>query len=349
MGRRSGQESSLNPWDDQVFVIAEAGVNHNGDESLALRLIDAAVSAGANAVKFQAFNAEALATRDAPMATYQQLNTGVRESQYSMLKKLELPDDAFGRLALHAQDRGIVFFATAFDSASIEMLRLLKIPIWKVPSGEINNYPYLRKIGACGTPLVVSTGMACLSEVEFAVTTLEEAGTPRKNICLMHCTTEYPAPWNEVNLRAMLTMRVAFGTGAVGYSDHTLGSEIAIAAVALGARVIEKHFTLDRDLNGPDHKASLAPDELTAMISAIRHTETALGDGIKRPTASETETMAIARKSIVAAISIRSGQSYTEANLAVKRPGTGISPSQWLNIIGRKAPRDFEPDEPIEW
>jgi N,N'-diacetyllegionaminate synthase len=338
----------VNPWTERVFIIAEAGVNHNGDENLALQLIDAAADAAADAVKFQAFRARSVAAASAPMAKYQQLNTGEVESQFAMLSRLELSPESFARLALHAKHRGIVFFATAFDLESVDLLRMLDIPIWKVPSGEITNFPYLRKVGACGKPLVLSTGMARLSEVEDALAVLEDAGAARANICLLQCTSEYPAPWNEVNLRAMLTMQTAFRTDAVGYSDHTLGWEISIAAVALGARVIEKHYTIDKTLSGPDHKASLEPQELAAMISAIRHTEQALGDGIKRPSWSEIGNIKAVRRSIVAAAVIRCGEPYSEANLTVKRPAIGIDPMLWPSIIGRKAPRDFLPDEPIE-
>jgi N,N'-diacetyllegionaminate synthase len=338
----------LNPWQESVFVIAEAGVNHNGDESLALRLIDVAAEAGADAVKFQAFRAHSLATAEAPMAGYQRASMPVAESQLSMLKNLELSPETFVRLALHAKERGITFFATAFDVESIAMLRGMQIPVWKIPSGEITNLPYLQLVGACGRPIVLSTGMTYLAEVEAALNVLESSGANRADICILHCTTAYPAPWREVNLRAMLTMRAAFGA-AVGYSDHTVGVTAAVAAVALGARVLEKHFTINKNLSGPDHKASLDPAELAQMVTAVRDVEAALGDGIKRPTTSELDNMLIARKSIVAATEIKRGETYSESNLAAKRPGTGINPMHWALTLGRKAPRDFSPDELIEW
>ena len=349
MGWGAGEEDIVNPWEERVFIIAEAGVNHNGDESLALRLIDAAADAGADAVKFQAFSSKSLVTAEAPLAAYQKASMPIAESQLLMLKTLELSPEIFVRLALHAKDRGIVFFATAFDLESVAMLRSMEIPIWKVPSGEITNFPYLQLVGASGKPIVLSTGMTHLAEVEAALGILEDAGTERENICILHCTTEYPAPWREVNLRAMITMRTAFGTGAVGYSDHTIGLTVPVAAVALGARVLEKHFTTDRKLNGPDHKASLEPLELAEMVTAVRHVELALGDGIKRPTTSELGNMRVARKSIVAATAIKRGDIYSERNLAVKRPGTGINPMHWPLILGRTAARDFRPDELIEW
>jgi len=339
----------VNPWDSRVFVIAELGVNHNGEESLALRLIDEAAAAGADAVKLQAFRADALVTADAPLAEYQRADASGAQSQRSMLKALELSPEIFVRLAAHASKRGVVFFATAFDFESISMLRSMEIPIWKIPSGEITNLPYLRQVGGCGRPIILSTGMANLAEIEAALTVLEAAGSGRENICMLHCTTEYPVPWQEVNLRAMLTLSAAFGTGAVGYSDHTIGLTMPIAAVALGARVLEKHFTLDRNMNGPDHKASLEPRELAEMVTAIRSVELALGDGIKRPTQSELRNMPIARRSIVAATAIKRGEVYRESNLAVKRPGTGMSPMLWDQLLGRRAVRDFRPDEPIEW
>jgi N,N'-diacetyllegionaminate synthase len=339
----------VNPWDSRVFVIAEVGVNHNGEESLAVKLIDEAVAAGADAVKLQAFRADELVTAGAPLADYQKAAAAGAQSQRSMLKALELSPEIFVRLAAHASKRGIVFFATAFDFESITMLRSMEIPIWKIPSGEITNLPYLRRVGGCGRPIILSTGMANLAEIEAALTVLEAAGADRKSICILHCTTEYPAPWQEVNLRAMLTLSTAFGTGAVGYSDHTIGLTMPIAAVALGARVLEKHFTLDRNMSGPDHKASLEPRELAEMVTAIRRVEMALGDGIKRPTRSELRNMLIARRSIVAKTTIKCGDVYCEGNLAAKRPGGGISPMLWDRLLGRRAVRDFQPDEPIEW
>jgi N,N'-diacetyllegionaminate synthase len=330
-----------------TLIIAEAGVNHGGDLSMALRLVDAAARAGADLVKFQTFSADRIVTAQAAQASYQTRNTGVEETQHAMLKRLELSREAHEALMAHARQRGIGFLSTAFDLESVELLLELGLELFKIPSGEITNLPYLRRIGRSGKPLILSTGMATAAEIGAALEALEQAGTPRDRITVLHCTTEYPAPMGEVNLRAMLTIRDTFGV-RVGYSDHTLGIEVAIAAVALGASVIEKHFTLDRDLPGPDHKASLEPDELTAMVSAIRNVERALGHGVKRPGAGEMRNLAAARKSLVAARDIRAGEPFTEANVAVKRPGTGVSPMQWDAVMGRAAPRNFSPDEPIE-
>lgn len=330
-----------------VLIIAEAGVNHNGDMSLAKRLIDAAADAGADLVKFQTFRADALVAAHAPKADYQMKTTSAGESQHQMIRRLELTLDMHEELIAHCRTRGIEFFSTGFDIGSIDLLVELGLSSFKIPSGEITNLPYLRHVGSFGKPVIISTGMATLDEVGAALEVLERAGTPRARITVLHCTTEYPAPKSEVNLRAMLTIRDRFGV-AVGYSDHTQGIEIPIAAVALGATVIEKHFTLDRSLPGPDHKASLEPAELSAMVSAIRNVEIALGDGVKRPARSETANIGIARKSIVAARAIRSGERFTEDNVAVKRPGTGISPMRWDDVIGKTAKRDFVADDLIE-
>jgi N,N'-diacetyllegionaminate synthase len=331
----------------RVLVIAEAGVNHNGDLSIARRLIDAAAQAGADLVKFQTFGADRLATGHAPKADYQSANTDQNESQVAMLRRLELDRSMHESLITHCRARGVGFFSTGFDIQSVELLVELGAERFKIPSGEITNLPYLRHVGGYGKPIILSSGMATLGEIEAAIDVLEASGTPRGRITVLHCTTEYPAPMTDVNLRAMLTIRDAFGV-AVGYSDHTVGIEVAIAAAALGATVIEKHFTLDRTLPGPDHKASLEPAELEAMISAIRNIEQALGDGVKRPSAGEALNKPAARKSVVAARDIRAGEAFSAANLAAKRPGTGVSPMRWDEVVGRKAGRDFAADELIE-
>lgn len=335
------------PWQDRVFVIGEAGVNHNGDLALALGLIDAAADAGCDAVKFQTFRADALVTRAARMADYQQVNTGRSESQFDMLRRLELDEAMHHRLVAHANARGIRLFSTAFDLASVELLASLELGLWKVPSGEITNLPYLERIAREGDPVIVSTGMATLGEVDAALRTFLDAGLARGQLCVLHCNTEYPTPFADVNLRAMVSMRDAFGM-AVGYSDHTQGIAIAAAAVALGARVIEKHFTLDRTLPGPDHVASLEPGELKAMVRGIRNVELALGDGVKRPMPSELPNRDIARKSIVAAVDIRAGEPLTPGNITTKRPGSGMSPMRWHEVVGTLAHRDYAADEPIE-
>lgn len=330
-----------------VLVIAEAGVNHNGDMDLARALIETAAKAGADLVKFQTFDADRLVTPDAGQTPYQERNTGKRESQRAMLRRLQLSWDDHVQLLDHCGRHGIGFFSTAFDEDSIDLLLELGIQRFKVPSGEITNLPYLRKIGASRKPVIVSTGMATLDEVRAAVEALEAAGTPRARITVLQCTTDYPAPVAAANLRAMTAMGEALGV-AVGYSDHTAGIETAIAATALGATVIEKHFTLDRALPGPDHRASLEPDELEAMVAAIRNVELALGDGIKRVTESEAVNKPIVRKSLVAACPIRAGEAFSEDNLVARRPGTGLSPMRWDEVIGRPAPRDFATNELIE-
>ncbi len=331
----------------KTLIIAEAGVNHNGDLALARALIDAAADAGADLVKFQTFNADRLATASAGKANYQAANTDADESQHTMLRNLELTRDMHVALIAHCKSRGIGFFSTGFDTQSIDMLAELGLDRFKVPSGEITNMPYLRHVGRCGKPVILSTGMATIDEIEAALRLLEQAGTPRDRITVLHCNTEYPTPMSDVNLRAMLAIGERFGV-AVGYSDHTLGIEVPIAAVALGATIIEKHITLDRTLPGPDHKASLEPAELKAMVAAIRNIESALGDGIKRPSASERKNIPVARKSLVAACAIRAGDKFSKSNLAVKRPGTGLSPMCWDEVVGRTAMRDFAPDELIE-
>lgn len=331
----------------RVLIIAEAGVNHNGDIELARRLVDVAADAGADLVKFQTFNADRLVTTRAGKAEYQARTSDADELQHAMIRRLELSREMHEELLAHCATRRIGFFSTPFDEQSVDLLLELGIDRFKVPSGEITNLPFLRHVGRYGKPVILSTGMATLGEIEAALGVLEEAGTPRSRIAVLHCNTEYPTPMADVNLRAMRSIHEAFGV-PVGYSDHTQGIEVAIAAVAQGAVIIEKHFTLDRTLPGPDHAASLEPDELRAMVRAIRNVELALGDGIKRPSASEAKNKPIARKSLVAARAIRAGEPYTAENLAVKRPGTGVSPMRWDEVLGRPAPRDFAPDELIE-
>ena len=333
---------------NHTLVIAEAGVNHNGDLNLAFQLVEAAAQAGANVVKFQSFHAQELATEQADKAAYQKETTGEAETQLGMLQKLELTPEQHLKLIDYCEACGIEFLSTAFDPVSIDLLTSFKLQRWKIPSGEITNLPYLRKIGCLKQPVILSTGMANLGEIEAAIDVLEQAGTSRDLITVLHCTTEYPAPLDEVNLRAMQTIAQAFGV-AVGYSDHTDGIAVPIAAVAMGATVIEKHLTLDRTMDGPDHQASLEPDQFAAMVQGIRATERALGDGIKRPTASERANLPIVRKSLVAARAIQAGEPFTAANITPKRPGTGISPMYWDALIGRKAPRAYAPDDLIEW
>lgn len=328
----------------RTLIIAEAGVNHNGDINLAKKLVDTAGEAGADFVKFQTFSADRLVTRDAAKASYQVQATGGSETQHSMLRRLELTPAMHEELVAHCRTRGIGFFSTGFDIESIDYLVGLGQTLFKIPSGEITNLPYLRHIGRLGGRVILSTGMASLGDTEAALDALVAAGTSHEQITVLHCTTEYPTPMSDVNLRAMVSMRTAFGI-SVGYSDHTLGIEVAVAAVALGATVIEKHFTLDRTLPGPDHSASLEPGELRAMVTAIRNIETALGDGVKRMTSSELKNKPLARKSIVASRNISAGETFSEKNLAAKRPGTGLSPMRWDEVVGRKASRDFTADE----
>ncbi len=329
------------------LIIAEAGVNHNGDIQLAKRLIDEAAFAGARLVKFQTFNASRQVTHSAKKADYQLQTTDSAETQHDMLRRLELTGSMHNELIAHSATRNIQFFSTGFDIESVDLLRSLGQDHFKIPSGEITNLPYLRHIGQLGQSVILSTGMATLGEIEAAIDVLEQAGTLRASMTVLHCNTEYPSPMAEVNLRAMQSICEAFGV-AVGYSDHTPGIEVPIAAVALGATVIEKHLTLDRNLPGPDHKASLEPDEFAAMVRAIRNIELALGDGIKRPSPSEIKNKPIARKSLVAARAIRAGEPFTQENITAKRPGTGISPMRWDDVIGKAARRDFAVDELID-
>jgi len=336
----------MTPWQNRTFLIAEAGVNHNGDPDMARRLIDAAAAAGCDAVKFQTFRADALVSPHAQTADYQKAR-GAGDDQLQMLRKLELPYDQHQALKDHAAEHGILFFSTAFDAPSIRFLKELDIPLWKIPSGEITNYPYLVEIAETGKPIVLSTGMSTMAEIEDAIGVLTGHGADRDRLCILHCNTEYPTPLRDVHLRAMVTLGKTFGT-AFGYSDHTLGDTVAVAAAALGASVLEKHFTLDRTLPGPDQKASLEPGELKAMVAAVRNAEMALGSDLKKQSPSEEKNRAIARKSLVASCAIRAGESFSPQNVTAKRPATGLSPMRWNEVMGRAAPRDFAPDELIE-
>tara|TARA_R110002111_G_scaffold144910_2_gene211319 strand:- start:190797 stop:191807 length:1011 start_codon:yes stop_codon:yes gene_type:complete len=333
-----------------VFIIAEAGVNHNGSVETAKKMIDAAVESGADAIKFQTFKTEKLVCKSAPQAEYQKKNgtaNGGDDTQFTLLKKLEINKDAHRELFDYCRQTGIVFISTPFDLESVDLLSALGLEMIKVPSGEITNYPYLKKVGRTFGKVILSTGMADLGEIEDALEILTDSGVDRKNITVLHCNTEYPTPIQDVNLRAMVTIRDAFGVN-VGYSDHTLGIEVSIAATALGATVIEKHFTLDKNMEGPDHSASLEPDELMMLVRGIRNTERSLGSPIKKPSFSESKNKPIVRKSIIAAQFIRKGESFTEQNLCVKRPGTGISPMNWDQVINQIARRDYFEDEIID-
>ena len=332
---------------DRTLIIAEAGVNHNGDLELAKQLIDVAAKAGADYVKFQTFSADRIVSQSASKAEYQQQTTDASETQYAMLKRLELSNEMHLELIKHCEEQSIKFFSTGFDVESVELLVELGIDLIKIPSGEITNLPYLRYIGSLGLPVILSSGMSTMDEIGDALSILEQAGLGRAQITVLHCTTEYPTPMDEVNLRAMNNIRNTLGV-AVGYSDHTVGIEVSIAAVALGASVIEKHFTIDRSLPGPDHKASLEPIELGEMVKAIRNVEVALGSDVKRPTNSEIKNMRIARKSILAGRKIEVGEILSASNLVVKRPGDGISPMHWDHLIGQIACREYLPDEMID-
>jgi len=329
-----------------VFIVAEAGVNHNGNPALARRLVDAAAECGADAVKFQTFTVDALLTREAPKAGYQVETTGAGESQREMLARLELGADRLAELRDRAGKRGLVFFSAPFDEASADALEALDVALYKVPSGEITNLPLLRHIAAKGRPIILSTGMATLEEVEQAVAAIRAAGDPP--LALLHCLSAYPAPVEEVNLRAMDSLASRFGY-PVGFSDHTLGIEIAVAAAARGAAIIEKHLTLDKTLPGPDHRASLDVGEFSAMVRAIRSVESALGDGVKRPMPSEADTRRVARKSLVAARALKAGERVAAGDLASKRPGTGISPAELPRVLGLRLTRDVAADEVIPW
>jgi len=329
----------------KIFIIAEAGVNHNGSMETAKKLVDAAAEAGADAVKFQTFKAEKLVCRNAKKAEYQMETTNKAESQFEMLKKLELTADMHKELISYCKEKGILFLSTPFDIDSLKFLVQCGVELIKIPSGEITNYPYLREAGRTGKKVILSSGMSTLDEVREAVKVLREYGS--SEVTVLHCNTEYPTPYADVNLKAMLTLQDQLKIKA-GYSDHTKGIEVPIAAAALGASVIEKHFTLDHNMEGPDHKASLEPDELKAMVRAVRNIEEALGNGEKKPSESEEKNISVARKSIVAQIDILEGEVFTEENLTAKRPGTGISPMRWNGIIGQKAKRNFSADELIE-
>ena len=340
-GRKHYRELNMN----HVYIIAEAGVNHNGDPELAKKLIDVAAEAGADAVKFQTFIPELIASKYARKADYQKASTEAEESQLDMLRKVTLSRDDHKMLLSYAGERGIQFASTAFDLDSIDFLDSLDIPFYKIPSGEITDLPYLEKISALGKPVILSTGMSTPDEIRAAMDILYRGECPK--ISLLHCNTEYPTPYKDVNLAAISTMKREFGVD-VGYSDHTLGIEVPIAAVAMGAVIIEKHFTLDRNMEGPDHKASLTPDELKSMVSSIRHIELAVGHPDKTVSESERKNIVIARKSIVAKRDIKKGEELNPDNITIKRPGSGISPMKWYEIIGKKAIRDFKEDELIE-
>ena len=331
----------------KTYIIAEAGVNHNGDINMAKRLIEVAKAAGADAVKFQTFKTELLVSKNAPKADYQKATTDAEENQFDMIKKLELSVEDHAILIDYCREIGIEFLSSPFDLESIDLLHEIGLPLFKIPSGEITNLPYLKKIAAFNKRVILSTGMSTLEEVEEAVNLIVANGTDKDKITLLHCNTEYPTPYTDVNLKAMQTLKATFNV-EVGYSDHTQGIEVAIAAVALGATVIEKHFTLDKSLPGPDQLASLDPQELKQMVDSIRHIEKALGNGIKEVSSSEKKNIAIARKSIVAAVDIKKGELFSEKNIAVKRPGNGISPMKWKSVLGERAKRDFLADELIE-
>ena len=328
----------------RVFIIAEAGDNHNGCYNLALQLVDKAVEAGADCVKFQTFVTENVISKFAKKADYQKETTGEEESQYEMVKKLELSFEQFRSIQRYCREKKIMFLSTPFDLDSIDFLEEIDIPFWKIPSGEITNLPYLEKVGKTGKDVILSTGMCTMDEIESALSVLKECGAGK--ITLLHCNTEYPTPFEDVNLQAMCTMAEAFQI-PVGYSDHTTGIEVPVAAVALGASVIEIHFTLDNKMEGPDHQASLEPAELKQMVDSIRNIEKAMGSSEKKPSPSESKNINIARKSIVARCGIKQGEILTEGNLSIKRPGDGISPMHWYDILGTTAVKDFEEDELI--
>ncbi|MDD7461671.1 MAG: N-acetylneuraminate synthase [Prevotellaceae bacterium] len=333
---------------NKTLIIAEAGVNHNGSIVVAKQLIDEACNAGVDIIKFQTFKADQLVAKHAPKAEYQKqnMNDG-NESQYAMLKKLELSHQDHEELIDYCSQKGIRFWSTAFDFDSIDYLHSLKLGLWKIPSGEVTNYPFLRKIASFGEPVIMSTGMCEEEDITAAIQVLNKFGITNNQIILLHCNTQYPTPFNDVNLNTLATLKEKFKV-EVGYSDHTQGIEVPIAAVALGATVIEKHFTLDRNMEGPDHQASLEPKELKQMVQAIRNIEKALGTGHKHITSSERANIAVARKSIVAACNIAKGDFFTEENITVKRPGTGLSPMRWEEVLGLQAMRDYQVEEQIE-
>jgi N,N'-diacetyllegionaminate synthase len=330
----------------KVFIIAEAGVNHNGSTELAKEMIDVACEAGVDAIKFQTFKAVNLVTKDTQKAEYQKRTTKNDESQFEMIRKLELDLEAHNELITFCNQKSIQFLSTPFDHDSIDLLNNLGLEIFKIPSGEITNLPYLKHIGSLKKEVILSTGMADIGEIEDALDVLIDAGTSKDNITILHATTEYPTPMEDVNLKAMQTIGNTFKV-KYGYSDHTLGIEVPTAAVAMGAVVLEKHFTLDKNMEGPDHKASLEPHELKSMVSAIRNIEIAIGSGIKKVSKSENKNKNIARKSILAKVNIKKGELLTEDNLAVKRPGNGISPMRWDEVVGTKAQKDFSAEDLI--
>lgn len=328
-----------------VYIIAEAGVNHNGSLTLAKKLVDVAKDAGVDCVKFQTFVSRNMVSKQALKAEYQKENTDPNESQQHMLRKLELSFSEFEELSEYCKYKCIEFMSTAFDFDSIEFLDSIGMTKWKIPSGEITNLPYLLRIAKLNKPIILSTGMSTLDDIRETINVLKTNGT--KELTVLHCTTEYPTSYNDVNLKAMLTIKDELGV-EVGYSDHTKGIEVAIAAVALGATMIEKHFTLDRTMDGPDHKSSLEPTELMNMVRSIRNIELSIGNGVKAPTSAEKEIMEVARKSIIASKSIKAGETFSEDNLTTKRPGSGISPMKWFEVIGKTAKSDFEEDDLIE-
>ena len=331
----------------RTIIIAEAGVNHNGDLEIAKSLIDVASSSGADYVKFQTFSADRLVTHSAEKANYQKKNSKSDESQFEMLKRLELSREMHVQLIQHCSRRNIAFLSTGFDEESVDLLVELGQELIKIPSGEITNLPFLRHVGSLGFPVIMSTGMSTLQEIGEALSVLENHGTPRDRTTVLHCTSEYPTALGDVNLRALQAIAREFQV-KVGYSDHTLGIEVSIAAVALGARVIEKHFTLDRSFDGPDHKASLEPNELSELVSSIRNIEIAIGSGRKEPTPSELINLEVCRKSIMARHEIRAGEIFTESNIVAKRPGGGLSPMKWNEVIGTQSNRDYQSDEMID-
>ncbi len=332
----------------KVYIIAEAGVNHNGSLDRAKQMVKIAANAGADAIKFQTFKVDTLVTKDAAKAEYQKKTTSSKESQFDMLKKLELSALSHRELIKACKLNKIEFLSTPFDLTTIELLKNLGINKWKIPSGEITNLPYLRKIASFGQEIILSTGMADLDEIRAALAVFTDAGISQDKITVLHCTTQYPAPINDVNLKAMQTIKNSFSGIKIGYSDHTNGIEVPIAAVAMGATIIEKHFTLDKNLQGPDHKASLEPDELAQMVKAVRNIEMALGNGRKMPTQLEKKNISVIRKSIVAACDIATGELFTKKNLTIKRPGKGLSPMKWDDIIGQYATKEYAVDDLID-
>ncbi|MFH2060665.1 MAG: N-acetylneuraminate synthase [Pseudomonadota bacterium] len=332
---------------DQVFIIAEAGVNHNGDIRIAEKMIDAAVAAGVDAVKFQTFTTAALACSTAPKAAYQKKQSSDTQTQFEMLKALELDRKAHEHLISYCLNSRIKFLSSPFDVDSIFLLHDIGLNLYKIPSGEITNLPYLEAIGSLGKQVIMSTGMADLNEIQAAVDVLVKKGISSDQIALLHCCSEYPTPPDHVNLRVIKAMEKRFPGFKIGYSDHTTGIQIAVAAVAAGAQIIEKHFTLDKNMEGPDHRASIEPDQLCKMVESIRLVEQALGNGIKTATKAERENRQVVRKSIVASIPIQSGEIFSIDNITVKRPGNGLSPMKWYNVLGRKATKAYAPDEPI--